>query len=103
MHLFYDYLIVKRIWNQLKSTLSNNLNIPISMPQSPIFGFLVLDTNERLILNHLLVILKMYIYNTRTTGYLNLSHLPIQIKGIKVTEKKLCENDAKSRKNFNKK
>ena len=25
MHLFYDCLIVKRIWNQLKSILSNNL------------------------------------------------------------------------------
>ena len=28
MHLFYDCLIVKRIWNQLKSILSNNLIFP---------------------------------------------------------------------------
>ena len=26
IHLFYDCLIVKRIWNQVKSILSNNLN-----------------------------------------------------------------------------
>ena len=52
MHLFYDCLIVKRIWNQLKSILSNNLNFLISMPQSTIFGFWDLDTNEHLILNH---------------------------------------------------
>ena len=39
IYLFYDYLIVKRIWNQLKSILSNNLNFPINTPQSTIFGF----------------------------------------------------------------
>ena len=100
IHLFYDCLIVKRIWNQLKSILSNNINFPISTPQSAIFGFWDLDTNEHLILNHLLLIFKMYIYNARTTGYLNISHLLIYIKDIK---KKLCENDAKRRKKFNKK
>ena len=45
MHHFYDCLIVKRIWNQLKSILSNNINFPISTPQSAIFGFWNLDTN----------------------------------------------------------
>ena len=45
----------------------------------------------------------MYIYNARTTGYLNISHLLINIKGIKDTREKLCENDAKRRKKFNKK
>ena len=67
IHLFYDCSIVKRIWNQLKSILSNNINFPISTPQSAIFGFWDLDTNEHLILNHLLLIFKMYIYNARTT------------------------------------
>ena len=45
MHLFYDCLIVKRIWNQLKSIRSNNINFAISTPQSAIFGFWDLDTN----------------------------------------------------------
>ena len=39
IHLFDDCSIVKRIWNQLKSILSNNINFPISTPQSVIFGF----------------------------------------------------------------
>ena len=52
---FYDCLIVKRIGNQLKSILSNNINFPISTPQSAIFGFWDLDTNEHLILNYLLL------------------------------------------------
>ena len=103
IHLFYDCSIVKRIWNQLKSILSNNINFPISTPQSAIFGFWDLDTNEHLILNHLLLIFKMYIYNARTASYLNISHLLIYIKGIKDIEKKLCENDSKRRKKINKK
>ena len=103
MHLFYDCLIVKNLCNQLKSILSNNRIFPISTPQSAIFGFWVLDTNEYLILNHLLLIFKMYMYNARATSYLNISHLLICIKGIKDTEKKLYENNAKRRNKFNKK
>ena len=99
IHLFYDCLIVERIWNQLKSILSNNINFLISMPQSTIFGIWDLDTNEHLILNHLLFIFKIYIYNPRATGYLNISHLLICIKGIKKIDKKLCENNAKRKKN----
>ena len=98
MHLFYDYLIVKELWNQLKSILSNNLIYPKCKPQSAIFGFWDLDTNEHLILNHLLLIFKMCIDNARTANYLNISHLLIYIKGIKDTEKKLCENNAKRKK-----
>ena len=67
----------------------NNLTFPVgslSMPQSAIFKFWDLDTNEHLILNHLLLILKMYIYNTRTTSQLNIVNLLIYIKDIKDTE-----------------
>ena len=103
MHLFYDCLIVKELWNQLKSMLLNNLFFPTCTPQSAIFGFWDLDTNEHLILNHLLLIFKIHIYNARTAGYLKISHLLIYINGIKDTEKKLCENNAKRRKRFNKK
>ena len=87
--------------NQLKPMVSDDLNFPISTPQSAIFGFWDLDTNEHLILNHLPLTFKTFIYSARTTGYLNISHLLIYIKGIK--EKKLCENDAKRRRKFNKK
>ena len=102
-HLFYDCLIVKELWNQLKSIPSNKLIFPTYTPQSAIFGFWDFYKNEHLVLNHLLLIFKMYIYNARTTGYLNISHLLIYIKSIKDTEKKLCESNAKRRKKFNKK
>ena len=92
-----------KLWNQLISILSNNLTFPTCTPQSAILGFWDLDTNEHLILNHLLLIFKMCSYNAKTTYYLNKSHLLIYIKGIKDTEKKLCENNVKRRKKINKK
>ena len=101
MHLFYDCLIVKELCNQLKSIFSN-VAFLICTPQGAIFGFWDLDTNEHLVLSHLLLNFKMHIYNARTTGSLSISHLLIYIKGIKDTEKKLCENNAKKRKKFNK-
>ena len=52
MHLFYACLVAKRIWSQLKSVLSNNLFFPISTPQTIIFVFWDLDTNEHLIHSH---------------------------------------------------
>ena len=103
MHLFHDCLIVKKLWNQLKPMLWNNLIFPTCTTKSAIFGFWDLNMNDHLILNPLLLIFKMYIYNARTTGYLNISHLLIYIKGITDTKKKLCENNAKRRKKINKK
>ena len=75
MHLFYDCVIFKKLWNQLISILSDNLIFLISTPQSANFGFWDLGTNEHLILNQLLLIFKMNICNARITGYLNVSHL----------------------------
>ena len=102
MHFFYECSIVKRIRNQLKSILSTNLIFSITMPHSAILGYWDLDTNEHLILNHLLTFFKMCIYNARITSYLNISHLVIYVKAIQDTEKKLCENDPKRRTKFNK-
>ena len=82
-------LFVIRLWSQLKSILSNDIIFAISTPQTAIFGFWQLDTNEHLTLNQLLLIFKMYIYNTRAAGYLNISHLMIYIRGIKGTVKKI--------------
>ena len=75
--------------DQMKSILLNNLLFPKGATQSAIFRFWDLETNQHLTLNHLLLILTMYIYIAKTTGYSNISHILIYVKGIKDTEKKL--------------
>ena len=64
--------------------------------------FVNLARNEHLILNHLLLIFKMHIYTVRI-AYLDISDMLTFIKSTKDTEKKLCENDAKTCKKINKK
>ena len=99
MHIFYDCLFVKRLWNQLKSTLSNNTIFPISAIQSTIFRYWNLDTNEHLFMNHLLLIFKMCFYNARTTGYLNIGLLLIHLKGIKIQKRNYVRMMQKGEKN----
>ena len=72
---------------------------PITTPQVPSLDFKDLDTNDYLILNHLLLIIKMYIQNARTTDWL-IEYKPSAgiYKGTKDTKKKLCENDTRRRK-----
>ena len=48
MHPFYDCLIVKRTWNQLKSVLLYNFIFPISTPHSVFFRFWDLDTIDNI-------------------------------------------------------
>ena len=57
--------------------------------QSAIFEFCDLDTNEHFVLNHLLLIFKLYIYNAITTGYLNISHNDIRMSEWCKKEKKI--------------
>ena len=64
--------------------------------------FVNLASNEHLILNHLLLIFKMHIYTVRI-AYLNISDMLTFTKSTKDTEKKLCENDAKTCTKINKK
>ena len=54
----------------------------------PSLDFEDLDTNDHLILIHLLLIIKMYIYNARATGWL-IEYKPSAgiYKGIKDTKK----------------
>ena len=87
MHVFNDGLTVKSICYQLHYITSKNLTFLISTPLSAIIGFWNLDTNDHHTLNHSLLIFKMYPYNARTTNYLNINHLLIYIKSIKLSKR----------------
>ena len=47
---------------QLTSHLNRELNLPHLIPQSAIFGFLDISNKNFLIVNHLLLLFKYYIY-----------------------------------------
>ena len=58
------------LWTQLINHLKGHLNLQRITPQSVIFGFLDISDKDCLIVNHLLLLFKYYIYNARDRKHL---------------------------------
>ena len=102
MHLFYDCVIVKRIWTQLKSILSKNVTFPVSATECHL-RILGLKYERTPYLKPLTTYFQNVHLQSKNNRLLEYKSLLIYIKGIKGTEKKICENDAKMRRKINKK
>ena len=73
LHLFYNCIKTKLLWDQLKDFISNKtLSFPSLAPQSAILDHIDLS-DDYLLINHLILIYKFYIYNSRNRGYLNIA------------------------------
>ena len=64
LHLFYNCIKTKNLWDQLKDFISYETAFPSLTPQSAILGHIDLP-NEYLLINHVILIYKFYIYNSR--------------------------------------
>ena len=75
LHLFYNCAKIKRLWDQLKEFISNKtLSFPSLTPPSAILGHIDLSDNY-LLINHLILINRFYIYNSRNRAILlNIEH-----------------------------
>ena len=60
---------------QLQEFFSAALNLPSISPQSAIFGFLGDSLGHKLLLNHILLIFKNYLYEARENKNLNFNML----------------------------
>ena len=88
LHLFHSCLKIKQLWNKLRQYLTQFINIPHSILQSAIVG--IFDNNQHsMLINHLSLIFKFYIYSARNTKQSNFDNLKITIKKIKELEKEL--------------
>ena len=102
-YLFYECTYAQNLWNQLWLYLSEKVALPVLNPQSGIFDFTdVLDHNY-LLVNHLLLIFKYNIYNSRVNNTLSFQSLKCVISQIKYIEETISNNDLnKKRKISNK-
>ena len=95
LHLFYNYTKIKLLWSQLKEFISNEtLSIPSLAPQSSILGHIELS-DDYLLINHLILIYKFYIYNSRNRGYPNIENLKQLLIKLKGLRKKLANMNLK--------
>ena len=82
-HIFYECTYVESLWNQLRIYLSEKVVLPVLNPQSAIFGFTDALDHNYLLVNHLLLIFKYNIYNSRVNNTLCFQSLKCAISQIK--------------------
>jgi len=77
--------------------------IPEITPQSAILGFLDSNHNNEILINHLLLIFKLYIYRSRESGAISIHNLKTKISMIRDTEKEISKSSTQKCKKFHKK
>ena len=92
-HIFHDCTYTQNLWNQVQTYISDNLVIPCLTPQSVMFGFIYAQQENRVIINHLLLIFKFNVYKSRDLRTLNFLCLKSGIMKIRQIEVNLCRND----------
>ena len=103
LHIFYKCTYAQNLWNRLRLYLLEKVALPVLNPQSAIFGFTDVSDHNFLLVNHLLLIFKYNIYNSRVNNSLSLQSLKCVISQIKYIEETISNNDLnKKRKISNK-
>ena len=98
LHLFYECNITLNLWNELVLFFKNEFTLFDLTPQAAFLGFLGflnVDPELLLIQNHLLLIFKIYIYNSRKSESLKIKSLIREITKVKNIEEKISLNNEK--------
>ena len=67
IHIFAECSATKKLLKKLIHYFRNTLNLPEILPQSAIFGFLLVDKKTFWIENLILLLFKIYIYKSRSS------------------------------------
>ena len=102
-YIFYECTYVQNLWNWLCLHLSEKVALPVLNPQSAIFSFTDDSDHNFLLVNHLLLIFKYDIYNSRVNKSLSFQSLKCVISQTKYIEETISNNDLNKKiKNFTK-
>ena len=95
IHLFNGCIKTNLLWYKLKKFLKAKIDLSVNTPQSVIFGFLNYENNSD-VMNHLLLIFKYGLFNSREHKKLSFEVLKKEILKIYNIEKQICLNDFKT-------
>ena len=101
-HIFHDCTHMQNLWNQLQTYINENLVIPCLKLQSAMFGFRDTQQENRVIMNHLLLIFKFNIYKSRDLKTLNFLRLKSGILTQDKLKKPECQNDIRKQRKYSK-
>ena len=94
-HIFYEWNSLKRLWSELVRCWQS-LILPTSTPPTAFCGILdsasngFIFKNNKVFINHLLLIFKLYAYKSREKMFINLNNLSVGIRKVKIIEKKIA-------------
>ena len=100
IHLFAHCSKAKRLWCTVIEYFEINLHIPPLSPQSAIFGFPEADDKVFSILNHLLLLMKYYVYVSRSSKILFFEALLKSIMKVYKLEKMMKVKVMKGKENY---
>ena len=104
LHVFHKCSVTKTLWNQLSLFFETDLDFPDLTTQAALFGFInESDNNLNILQNHILLIFKLYIYQSRERGVLNLNGLIKNVTKVKILERKIASVCEKKTIQFNNK
>ena len=95
LDLFYECNIILNLWNELVLFFENEFTLFDLTPQAAFLVFLNVDLELLLVQNHLLLIFKIYIYNSRRSESLKIKSLIREITKVKNIEEKISLNNEK--------
>ena len=91
IHVFHKCSVIKILWNQLLLFFETDLDFPDLTPQAALFGFInEADNNLNVLQNQILLIFKLYVYQSRERGILNLNNLIKNAAKVKKLERKIA-------------
>ena len=93
LHLFYECDSTKELWKSLMSFFDKCLNLAYISPQAAFLGFTSTYCNDILLKNHILLLFKIYVYNSRKHEKMSLNNLIINITKVKNNEKEIAGNN----------
>ena len=95
LHLFYECNIILNLWKKLVLFFENEFTLFDLTPQASFWGFLNVSLELLLIQNHLLLILIIYIYNSRRSESLKIKSLIREITKVKNKEERISLKNEK--------
>ena len=99
LHIFSECTYAIYLWQQLATFFKNSLILPALTLQTVSLGSWSDNTNhDEPIINHFLLIFKLFVYNSRERHRLNIMDLLIDLKETKKTEYRLSSNSENKRK-----
>ena len=103
IHLFCERNSTESLWLQLNRHFHSDLKFPVLTPQTAISGIFNDSVSNIHLINHILLLFKLYIYKSRNKHRLNINELLANILNIKKLEKVTAFGNVKKVAAYNKK